>query len=270
MKIIKTIVLKHDLEKAAARLRGKPAEHSHVARDGYINETCRLVAPGLGTVAMLFTDKIPRSLWEEVFDACWPLVKALPSNRATAAGFPSLPKIRKDGTLGPRRGVPKQSLQHLRKHGTAADVLGFQGGPDDKSHFTERHLALLNMIYPLTELVDGIYRANSPLYEHQESVIRLFPNRRLWSTAFSSIYLSKKWATSFHRDGNLNGAMTALMATGDFKGGDLVIPRWRIGIKLRPGDLLLFDAEELHGNLEIEGDRLSFAFYCASLRRLLE
>src|SRR5690348_11436403 len=121
MKIIKTIVLKHDFEKAAARLKGKPADPSYVARDGYINETCRLVAPSLSTVAMLFKDKIPRSVWEEPFDTCWPLVKALPSNRANAAGFPSLQKIRKDGTLGPRRGVPKQSLQHFRKHGTAAD-----------------------------------------------------------------------------------------------------------------------------------------------------
>jgi hypothetical protein len=243
MIITKTIVLKHDLEKAAARLKGKPADPSHVAPGGYINETCRLVAPGLGTVAMFLKEEIPLSSCNEAFDLWWPLVKALPSNRATAAGVPSLPKIRKDGTLGLRRGVPNRSLQHLRKHGTAADVLGFQGGPDDKSHFTERHFGLLNMIYPLTELVDGIYRTNSPLYEHQESVIRLFPERRLWNTAFSSIYLSKKWATSFHRDGNLKGAMTALMATGDFKDGDLVIPRWGIAFKLRPGDLLFFDAE---------------------------
>jgi hypothetical protein len=64
--------------------------------------------------------------------------------------------------------------------------------------------------------------------------------------------------------------MTALMATGDFKGGHLVIPRWGIAIVLRPGDLLLFDAEELHGNLEMKSDRLSFAFYCASMRRLLK
>jgi hypothetical protein len=58
--------------------------------------------------------------------------------------------------------------------------------------------------------------------------------------------------------------MTALMPMGKFTGGNLVLPRWRIAFALRPGDLLLFNPQELHGNLPIIGERISAAFYCAA------
>jgi len=62
--------------------------------------------------------------------------------------------------------------------------------------------------------------------------------------------------------GNLRGVMTALIAMGNFEGGALVLPRWWRAISLRPGDLLLFDPQNLHGNLPFQGERLSAAFYC--------
>jgi hypothetical protein len=57
--------------------------------------------------------------------------------------------------------------------------------------------------------------------------------------------------------------MTAITPLGNFSRGALVLLRWRIAIPYKPGDLLLFDAEELHGNLPFEGERLSAAFYCS-------
>src|SRR4029077_7399366 len=85
---------------------------------------------------------------------------------------------------------------------------------------------------------------------------------RLWETVFSTIYLAKNFRTAYHFDGgNLKGVMTALMPMGDFKGGELVFPRWRYAIGFRPGDLLLFNsAEILHGKFPFEGDRLCRAF----------
>jgi hypothetical protein len=41
------------------------------------------------------------------------------------------------------------------------------------------------------------------------------------------------------------------------------LPRWRIAFALQPGDLLLFDPQQLHGNLPFKGRRLSAAFFCA-------
>jgi hypothetical protein len=94
------------------------------------------------------------------------------------------------------------------------------------------------------ERLTNRFRNSYSRCSRRSPMIARTPNRRLWETAFSSSYLSKRFQTGYHRDGNLKGAMTALMAAGDFKGGHLVIPRWGIAIVLRPGDLLLFDAEE--------------------------
>jgi hypothetical protein len=58
------------------------------------------------------------------------------------------------------------------------------------------------------------------------------------------------------------GGMTTFLATGNFMGGELVLLRWRIAFALKPGDLLFFNPQEIHGNLPFEGKRLSAAFYC--------
>jgi hypothetical protein len=57
--------------------------------------------------------------------------------------------------------------------------------------------------------------------------------------------------------------MTALMPMRNITNGELVLPRWRIALALKPGDLLLFDPQQLHGNLPFEAKRLSAAFFCA-------
>ncbi len=57
--------------------------------------------------------------------------------------------------------------------------------------------------------------------------------------------------------------MTAILPMGKFSGGELVLARWRVAIAYKPGDLLFFDPQCLHGNLPFKGERLSAAFYCA-------
>jgi hypothetical protein len=268
MKSIKPYFIDRDREKEVAQLKGEFADRSHVNK--YIDKTRRIVRPDGKSAGIFLRNIIPQPIYELAFTTCWDHVRGLPSGRATAVGTRSLQRVKKDRTLSGQRRAPKLSLALLKKWGTSTGVLGFVGGSSDRSRLSKRHPEMLEQNRALFELVDNIYREYFPdIYEEQKAVITQAPNRRLWETVFSSGYLSKRWPTAYHRDGNLKGAMTALMATGDFKGGDLMIPRWGIAIKLRPGDLLFFDAEELHGNLEIEGDRLSFAFYCASIRGLL-
>jgi hypothetical protein len=45
--------------------------------------------------------------------------------------------------------------------------------------------------------------------------------------------------------------------------GELILPRWRIALALKPGDLLRCDPQQLHENLPFERKRLSAAFFCA-------
>ena len=98
----------------------------------------------------------------------------------------------------------------------------------------------------------------------QREVVRKNPRARLWHTAFTTVYVLKNAQTAYHRDtGNLPGGMTGLMCCGNFTGAELIMSRWRIAINFQPGDVILFDAKELHATLPFEGERISGAFYCA-------
>jgi hypothetical protein len=116
----------------------------------------------------------------------------------------------------------------------------------------------------LLHLIDKIYQKFLPdQYRMQRAQVSKAPRFGLGQTCFTSIYVVNKLRTAYHLDtNNLHGTMTALIAMGDFTGGELVLPRWRIAFALRPGDLLLFDPQQLHGNLPLTGNRLSAAFYC--------
>ena len=117
----------------------------------------------------------------------------------------------------------------------------------------------------LIKLVDKLYKQFLPtFYAKQRTALAKVPRYRLFGVSFTTIYVAKNFRTAYHRDtGNLPGVMTCLMPMGRFKGGALVLPRFRIAVAFKPGDMLLFNPQELHGNLPFKGQRLSAAFYCA-------
>jgi hypothetical protein len=49
---------------------------------------------------------------------------------------------------------------------------------------------------------------------------------------------------------------------GDFDGAELELPRFRLAVAFKPGDLLIFNPGELHGNLPFKGERISMALNC--------
>jgi hypothetical protein len=117
----------------------------------------------------------------------------------------------------------------------------------------------------LVKLVDQLYAQYLPtFYAKQRAEVEKVPRWTLKKTAFTTIYIAKNFRTAYHADrGNLRGVMTCLMPMGKFSGGELVLARWRVAVAFKPGDLLLFDPQQFHGNLPIVGERVSAAFYCA-------
>lgn len=263
---MKTVVLKRDHREATDGLEGQFADPSHV--DQTLDEDTKLIAPADGRIcAVLLCDAIPPALHKLAYEL-WRTVHELPSNRATAVGVPSLPRLKSDGTLGERREVPRKVLEILKAQGARHGMLGsMDATPDQPCHKTPlsiRHPELLDANRPLIEIVDALYRQHVPAaYAKQLAEVEKAPRWRLWNTAFSTIYILKKLRTAYHTDsGNLRGVMSAIMPMGKFTGGELILARWRIAIAYKPGDLLLFDPQQLHGNLPFEGERLSAAFYC--------
>jgi hypothetical protein len=163
----------------------------------------------------------------------------------------------------PRSGVHERVLKIIEAR---QGLLGYSGRPCRQTMLTKRCPEMLEGNQRLIECVDALYARHVPhLYAIQRAEIeKADPRWRLWATAFSTIYLAKNFRTAYHTDrGNLQGVMTALMPMGNFTGGELVLPRWRIAIAFKAGHLLLFDPQQLHGNLPFEDERISAAFYCA-------
>jgi hypothetical protein len=262
---VKTRLLKHDYRNATLGLEGRFPAPLHVHQT--IMEDTRVFAPDGSIVAILLCKVIPASLHKLAYEL-WKSVDELPSNRGTAAGSRSLFRLKMDGTLGERRAIPERVLNLLAGQGTAHGSIGhFDATPDRPCHKTplsKNQPEMLDGNERLVKLVDELYkRYLSMFYAKQQAEVEKAPRWRLWKTAFTTIYIARNFRTAYHRDtGNFKGVMTALMPMGNFTGGELLFPRWRIAFALKPGDLLLFDPQQLHGNLPFQGERLSAAFYC--------
>lgn len=264
---MKTILLKYDHRKETEDLQGRFPHPSHARRT--IQEDTKLIGPDGTIIAILLCDVIPPTLHKLAYELWWS-VDSLPSNRATAVGTRSLPKLKKDGSLSKRQGVLSNTLKALKAQGAAQGVIGYLGSSDRRLHetpLTRKHREMLAGNKQLILLVDELYKKHlSTFYENQKAVIEKTPQWRLWQTVFSTIYIAKNFRTAYHRDGRNLPGMGALMPMGDFTGGKLVLPRWRIGFAFKPGDLLFFDSRQhLHGNLPFTGERLSAIYYCAGL-----
>jgi Oxygenase domain of the 2OGFeDO superfamily len=260
---MRTLWLKHDYKKAATKLKGKHPAASHA--DQTIDEDTKVIVPEGRIIAVLLCKAIAPELYRLAYEL-WKLVDDPLSNRATAVGTLSLARsTNKDGTPSPRSGVNVRLLDILEAR---QGILGFLDATPDqpcrKTTLTKRCPEMLDGNQRLIERVDALYAQHVPdFYAIQRAVVEKARRWRLWHTAFTTIYLAKNFRTAYHPDsGNLRGVITALMPMGKFTGGELVLPRWRIVIAFKPGDLLLFDPQQLHGNLPIVGERLSAAFYC--------
>lgn len=88
-------------------------------------------------------------------------------------------------------------------------------------------------------------------------------------TPFTTLTVNNTYATGVHQDaGDLAEGFSTLAVCrrGSYSGGVLVFPRWRVGVDMHDGDLLLMDAHEWHGNTDLEphdeaAERISLVSY---------
>jgi hypothetical protein len=255
---MKIFRLEKDYKEKADRQLARHPGPKHF--DKTLRADTEIVAPDGQTIAVLLRGVIPLHLYLRAFELLKP-VNGLPSNRATAMGTPSLHRSTGlDHRLSPQRGVNEHVLDASPAR---QGILGFDR-PGHETKLTVKHREMLLGNEQLIKLVDALYQKYLPThYEKQRAVLAKFPRYRLFGVNFSTIYVAKNFRTAYHRDsGNLPGVMTCLMPMGRFTGGELVFPRWRIAVAFKSGDLLLFDPDQLHGNLPFKGERISMALYC--------
>ena len=246
-----------DFKEEAPKMKGKFAHPENA--DQILTKDTMVFAPDGNVAAVFLRNIIPAFLHLRAYELLKP-VNGLVSNRATAMGTSSLARsVNKDGVPSPQRGVNENVLSVS----PARQALLGWDRPDHQTTLTREHPEMIDGNRAFIELADSLYAKYLPeFYAKQLAVVEKVP-WRLLRTVFTMLYVAKNFRTAYHRDGNLKGAMTAITPLGNFSGGDLVLLRWRTRIPYKPGDLLLFDAEELHGNLPFEGERLSVALYCS-------
>lgn len=73
-------------------------------------------------------------------------------------------------------------------------------------------------------------------------------------TPFSTVTVNNTYPTGVHKDqGDLEKGFStiAVLRRGEYTGGQLVFPAWRVAVDLHDGDLILMDAHDWHGNVII-------------------
>jgi len=139
--------------------------------------------------------------------------------------------------------------------------------------YTAREPEKFAMAYPfLQSLAKGFKELLPWRYNNQmEAAKKVDPRFLVPETPFTTITVNKTFRTAAHYDaGDLDSGLSNLLVlsnNGNYSGGYLIAPEYRVAVNVRPGDLLLINNHEvMHGNTPItlhdeEAERVSLVCY---------
>ncbi len=192
---------------------------------------------------------LPGALPEELRAAIYPDLSAIrgrTENRGMASGTPLM-------TRGTNR---------YRSKGVASSILGyFEASPPfhycRTTAFTGREVESWDRIRPLFSYVAAEFekyvpdryavQADYAKHTHSEWVVP--------GTPFTTITVNSTYPTGVHTDkGDLDKGFSALctLRRGEYTGGHLTFPKYRLSVDMQDGDLILMDAHEFHGNTALK------------------
>jgi hypothetical protein len=260
------VLLTHDDPDFANAVLGKFADDSWCDR---------IFHPSDGPVDVLKPDGTPlfmlrpAAIDTDLANAMKPVFRpgaTLTENRGQAAGSERTQKRRDGTTPGFNRGLKK----------VLSGVAGFMDADPKFPHcrltaYTREHTELFYLAKDYVQKVDEVFRENLPVRwaAQREAASKNEGDWSIFDTSFSTITINRNFRTACHRDaGDYKdgfGVMSALI-TGEFSGGVLVFPRYRVGVTFGTGDVLLADVHEVHANTPFVGrigryERISLVFY---------
>lgn len=108
-------------------------------------------------------------------------------------------------------------------------------------------------LFPLFGAISDRFRENVPdrWTSQMQFVRKVHPDWVIPGTAFTTITVNNSYPTGVHTDkGDLDEGFStlAVLRRGDYRGGWLTFPEYRVAVDMKHGDLLLMDAHEWHGN----------------------
>ena len=139
--------------------------------------------------------------------------------------------------------------------------------------YTQNHFDKFQMAFPFLQTLDKGFRELLPWrWGNQRAVAdKVDPAFLVPGTVFTTVTVNKTFRTAAHFDaGDYADGLSNLLVlsnNGNYSGGYLVFPEYRIAVNVRPGDLLLVNNHEvMHGNTPIvlndeEAERISLVCY---------
>jgi hypothetical protein len=139
--------------------------------------------------------------------------------------------------------------------------------------YTEKNLEKFALCYPYLRKLNQQFKELIPerWKAQRNEADKLDPRFLIDDTVFTTLTVNHNWRTACHRDaGDLTvGFSNICGVTGPegkgWKGGQFILPEYRIAINLQPGDMLLVNNHAgIHGNDELIGednDRMTIVAY---------
>lgn len=196
-----------------------------------------------GVLSGLFTD--------EVYNILHSLKQHTTNNRGDASGTRRLRRGKNIGAVSTRgETVPTPSVML-----GSMDPIG-QTRYCRLSSWTGRNLPQWEKLHPPLRAIGEHLQANVP-DRWAAQMSRVMQTHDEWiipGTPFSTVTVNNTYPTGVHTDkGDLDEGYStiACLRRGEYTGGQLVFPAYRVAVDLRDGDLILMDAHQWHGNVPI-------------------
>ena len=139
--------------------------------------------------------------------------------------------------------------------------------------YTQNHFDKFQKSFPFLQSLNRGFKELLPWrWNNQKAAAdKIDPRFLVPDTVFTTITVNKTFRTAAHRDaGDFTDGLSNLLVlsnNGNFTGGYLIFPEYRVAVNVRPGDLLLVNNHEIiHGNTPIvlgddESERISLVCY---------
>tara|TARA_R110002020_G_scaffold77761_7_gene196232 strand:- start:6147 stop:7049 length:903 start_codon:yes stop_codon:yes gene_type:complete len=205
---------------------------------------------------------LPNALKGAQFDKTYNIlheVREITDNRKLASGAPSYKRQKR------HRG--KRVMSSLIG---SVDPMG-QSPYCRTTAWTGKHTEQFSECYPVFNMIADLFKRYVPeRYANQmERAKATAPEWMVGSTPYTTMTVNNTYPTGVHKDaGDLDTGFSCLAVwrRGQYSGGNLTFPEYRISVDMKDGDLMLMDAHQWHGNTELtlhseDAERISLVLY---------
>lgn len=194
---------------------------------------------------------LPGAISPELRAQAWPILHSLKnsytSNRGMASGskkiHPNDDKSRRNYGINVDSAIA----------GSYRENTGPKAGLCRLTAWTGKEFPAWQELWPLFEAIAAALQEHVPeRYRAQaREAQQTAPEWVIPGTPFTTITINNTWATAVHQDkGDLDAGFSTLACfrQGDYAGGLLTFPEYRVAVDMQDRDLLLMDAHDWHGN----------------------